>query len=92
MGATTIALKRGTILLYRCIIKGTDNINQYEELIKVFIPLGGYVMLSQDAEADGAAVIDVSRGREAAKRQLYRSLEEYTGKSPKWALLQGYVR
>lgn len=82
-------MKRGTILLYRCIIKGTDNINQYEELIKVFIPPGGYVMLGQDAEADGAAVIDVSRGREAAKRQLYRSLEEYTGKSPKWGTLTG---
>ncbi len=72
-------------------IKSADNINQYEELIKVFLPPGEYEICREETEASsqGLKTFDVSLGREEVKRRLYRDLEEYTGKSPKWGILTG---
>ena len=44
------------ILKYRIIIKGTDNLNPFDELIKVFLRPDEYILLSEEvfAEADGS--------------------------------------
>ena len=73
--------------MYRCRIEGTDNINQYEELIKVFLPKGEYELCDKDE--DDIHVFSFSGDKDQLKREIYRSLEEYTSKSPRWGILTG---
>ncbi len=74
--------------MYKCRLEGIENINQYEELIKVFLPPGAYE-ICQDEGAGDIRVFSSSGDRDELKRRLYRDLESYTGKSPKWGILTG---
>lgn len=86
-------------------IKGIDNTNQYEELIKVFLSQGEYQLLDPDDFDMQRAELEYEEHHEAAekkfkefifegdkdklKREIYHYLEEETGKSPKWGILTG---
>ena len=72
-------------------LKGVENPHQYEELIKVFMPKGMYEIYSGDADCmpEDCRTFRFDGDREALKREMYRSLELYTGKSPKWGVLTG---
>lgn len=76
--------------MYTCRITGTDNTNQYEELIRVFMPDRNYRLLTDST--DGVCVYSsfaYDGDRNELKRRLYRDLEKHTGKSPKWGILTG---
>lgn len=76
--------------MYTFKIKGVENINQYEELIKVFLPANMYVLSEEEAVGDeNAAVFTFEGDKDALKRNIYRYLSETTGKSPKWGILTG---
>lgn len=78
-------------------ITGTDKLNPYEELIKVFLQPAQYRMNGEDAkagaweEADAVIRLDYrfEGDSDTVKRQIYRDLEKHTGKSPKWGILTG---
>ncbi|MBQ9016410.1 MAG: coproporphyrinogen dehydrogenase HemZ [Firmicutes bacterium] len=87
-------------------ITGTDKLNPYEELIKVFLQPSEYRLIGADddakagelipkagAGADSEAIIPLTYrfdgDSDAVKRQIYRDLEQHTGKSPKWGILTG---
>lgn len=76
--------------MYRCSIEGTDKTNQYEELIKVFLPPDEYElkMEFQDNDRD-TIVFEYDGNSDELKRKLYYSLAEYTKKAPKWGILTG---
>lgn len=74
--------------MYRCRLDGVENTNQYEELIKVFLPPGDYEICS-GVDEDGCRIFTFDGDKDRLKRELYRSLQEYTGKSPKWGILTG---
>lgn len=82
--------------MYRLKLIGIDNINQYEELIKVFMPHRNYEIISnnddfselQNSEGDyDTFVFDGDKNK--LKREIYESLRIRTGKSPKWGILTG---
>ena len=90
--------------MYRCVISGTDKINQYEELIKEFLKPGEYEMraaLSEEASkldenTEDACEDDLicrysfgENGKDGIKRRIYEDLADYTGKRPKWGILTG---
>ncbi|MDO4545381.1 MAG: coproporphyrinogen dehydrogenase HemZ [Bacillota bacterium] len=79
--------------MYRCRIEGIDKLHQYDELIKTFLPPTEY-----ELQGDGESAADASGHQQVfafegdknlLKRRLYKSLEEYTGKSPKWGIVTG---
>jgi len=83
-------------------ITGTDKLNPYEELIKVFLQPSEYRLNGDEAKAGPAEDETDVPGDEpvrleyrfegdsdAVKRQIYRDLERHTGKSPKWGILTG---
>ena len=72
-------------------IRGVDNRHQYEELIKVFLPGKGYEIADDDGSgtAGNAKIFDFKGDRDALRREIYRDLEAYTGKSPEWGVLTG---
>ncbi|MGN0703927.1 MAG: hypothetical protein ACI4LD_05140, partial [Lentihominibacter sp.] len=76
--------------MYTCRITGTDNTNQYEELIRVFMPDRNYRLLTDSTdEVCGYSSFAYDGDRNELKRRLYRDLEKHTGKSPKWGILTG---
>ena len=83
-------------------ITGTDKLNPYEELIKVFLQPSEYRLNGDEAKSGPAEDETDVPGDEpvrleyrfegdsdAVKRQIYRDLERHTGKSPKWGILTG---
>lgn len=74
--------------MYVCRFTGTEKTNQYEELIKVFLRPEEY-LISDDPEEVCAHTYGFTGDKDELKRQLYRDLESYTGKSPKWGILTG---
>ena len=74
--------------MYVCRFTGTEKTNQYEELIKVFLRPEEY-LISDDPEEVCAHTYGFKGDKDELKRQLYRDLESYTGKSPKWGILTG---
>lgn len=72
--------------MYKCRIDGIENINQYEELIKVFLMQDQYDAHSED---DDAHVFTFEGDKDLLKRQIYEDLKNATGKSPKWGILTG---
>ena len=83
-------------------ITGTDKLNPYEELIKVFLQPSEYRLNGDEAKSGPAEDETDVPGDEpvrleyrfdgdsdAVKRQIYRDLERHTGKSPKWGILPG---
>jgi len=88
--------------LYKFIIEGIENTNQYEELIKVFLTQEEYVLISRDdmqsaqlQEEEQSAQPHILKkfffegDKDKLKREIYRFLEKETGKSPKWGILTG---
>lgn len=74
--------------MYKCRFKGVSDTNQYEELIKVFVDKDDYeICVEEDDEC--RHTFEFSGDKDLLKRQIYRSLEKYTGKSPKWGILTG---
>ena len=73
--------------MYVCNITGTDKINQYEELIKVFLRSGEYEI--SGSLGDGPGTYSFDGDKDELKRSIYRDLRQYTGKSPKWGILTG---
>ncbi len=74
--------------MYRCMLKGVEKPHQYEELIKVFLRPEEY-LISDDPEEVCVHTYGFKGDKDELKRQLYRDLESYTGKSPKWGILTG---
>jgi len=81
--------------LFEISITGTDKLNAYEELIKVFLQPSEYRLITP-AEAEIPAGSFMQRldyrfegEADELKRQIYRDLSEATGKSPKWGILTG---
>ncbi len=90
--------------MYRCIISGTDKINQYEELIREFLRPGEYDIYAagcgkgakEGENTENEDPVDFIRGyrfgeegKEGIKRRIYEDLAEYTGRRPKWGILTG---
>lgn len=76
--------------MYTCKLTGIENTNQYEELIRVFMPDRNYTLFTGEADTPcdcNTFVFDGDKNK--LKRQIYRELEMYTGKSPKWGILTG---
>ena len=78
------------------IIEGTDKIQQYEELVKVFLQPGEYTIRSIP---EGEAGRESGTGETlryayqgdwmSLSRHLYEDLARITGKRPKWGILTG---
>ena len=76
--------------MYRCSFSGTDKINQYEELIKVFLQPDEYEIVtdeSPDIYSCDRYVFDGDKDK--VKRSIYKNLQSKTGKSPKWGIITG---
>ncbi|MFQ8602843.1 MAG: coproporphyrinogen dehydrogenase HemZ [Anaerovoracaceae bacterium] len=76
--------------MYRCSFSGTDKINQYEELIKVFLQPDEYEIItdeSPDIYSCDRYVFDGDKDK--VKRSIYKNLQSKTGKSPKWGIITG---
>lgn len=86
--------------MYRIFAKSVRNINQYEELVKVFLKAEEYELTGTAQAGDRFDfVIDESlpeyalllhnARRDLIARQLYKSLMLHTGKTPEWGILTG---
>lgn len=81
--------------MYAFNIKGIENTNQYEELIKVFLSRGEFEMINtgnsdmQSAEHPECTTFSFEGDKDRLKREIYRFLQNETGKSPKWGILTG---
>lgn len=88
--------------MYKFIIDGIENTNQYEELIKVFLTQEEYMMISredmqsaefqaeqQSSEPHIFKEFSFEGDKDKLKREIYRFLQKETGKSPKWGILTG---
>lgn len=76
--------------MYRCKLKGVKNLHQYEELIKVFLPKNAYEICDEDdSDETECHVFEFAEDKDLMKRQIFKSLEKHTGKSPKWGIITG---
>ena len=75
--------------MYEISIAGTDKINPYEELIRVFLQPGEYRIVSSAEPAGSGFRYTFSGDADELKRKIYRDLSEATGKAPKWGILTG---
>ena len=80
-------MRKEEILLFRCSFRGLTNINQYEELIKVFVDKDDYEICHVDDES--CRLFEYSGDGDLLKRDIYESLASYTGNRPKWGILTG---
>ena len=72
---------------YKFFFKNLQNINQYEELIKVFLQPSEYEITEDDSEAD--RIFTFEGDKDSLKREIYGFLSSVTGKRPKWGILTG---
>lgn len=76
--------------MFICKLDGIENTNQYEELMKVFLPPNEYKIIhSDDEQAEKVYTFKFDGDKNKLKRELFRSLSEYTDKNPKWGILTG---
>lgn len=82
--------------MYRCRIEGVRQANQYEELIKIFLPKDQYQLAGESTDdsspvnASGLDKVFRFQGdKDELKREIYRDLQRETGKTPKWGILTG---
>lgn len=78
--------------MYGLKLNVTDNKNQYEELIKLFLEPSQYKLLEGDTPDEHFKEVLEFYGEidpNGLKRQIYRALEERTGRRPKWGILTG---
>lgn len=72
-------------------IRGTEKLNLYEELIKVFLQPFQYSLNGEDAPGQQDIILEYEYAGDPdeLKRRLYRDLKRCTGKAPKWGILTG---
>lgn len=81
--------------MYTFSIEGIENTNQYEELIKIFLPQTEFEMASpasiamQNSDSQSCVAFSFKGDKDRLKREIYRFLQSETGKSPKWGILTG---
>ena len=68
-------------------IKGASSVNEYEELIKVFLRPDQYMICDDPAQAD--LVFTEDADKDITRRQIFRCLSEKTGYVPDWGILTG---
>ena len=77
--------------MYRISIDGVEKTQQYEELVRVFLPDSGFEMI-RDAAREGADDVRTFRfdgDKDDLRRRIYADLSEYTGRRPRWGVLTG---
>ncbi len=75
--------------MYKFSIRGIDNTNQYEELIKVFLTQEQFEMIAEEEITCDSIVFTFDGDKDKLKREIYEFLQKETGKSPKWGILTG---
>lgn len=77
--------------MYGLKLENITNINQYEELVKLFLAPDQYrIFTEEDQLIPGEVKAFSFRGdKNLLKREIYRYLKGVTGKSPKWGILTG---
>lgn len=72
---------------------GTNDTNQYEELIKIFLRPSEYRILNSSSASLPPESADyeypVSGDKDEIKRKIYRDLSNLTGRKPGWGILTG---
>ena len=87
------------ILKYRIIIKGTDNLNPFDELIKVFLRPDEYILLSEEADGsdlNGSESSDIKtfifeqqEDKDVTRQEIFDRLSFETGLVPEWGIMTG---
>lgn len=68
----------------------TNNINQYEELVKLFLTNDEFKIITEELPDDEITKTFVFDGdRNQIKRDIYNYLSDETGEFPKWGILTG---
>ena len=68
----------------------TNNINQYEELVKLFLTNDEFKIITEESSDDEITKTFVFDGdRNKIKRDIYNYLSDKTGEFPKWGILTG---
>lgn len=85
--------------MYALKLNCVENTNPYQELIQLFLEPSQYEILTQPEEGGGSKdptsacegeyEFQYDGDKNKLKRQIYRTLETLTGKSPKWGILTG---
>lgn len=75
--------------MYRFVIQGTKDPNEFEELIKVFLRPEEYEVCMPGENDKEDAVFSVGEDKNQTKRQIYDYLKEETGKAPEWGIITG---
>lgn len=85
--------------MYALKLNCVENTNPYEELIQLFLEPSQYEIRTCSEERDsspksafgyeGEYEFQYEGDKNELKRQIYRKLENLTGKSPKWGILTG---
>ena len=77
--------------MYDLKLEHIDNINPYEELIKLFLSPSEYrIYRDEHCEVPENTEIFTYRGaKDEVKRQLYNALSAHTDRKPKWGILTG---
>ena len=90
-------------LKYRIIIKGTDNLNPFDELIKVFLRPDEYILLSEAASEDAYGadrngsecrdiktfIFEQQEDKDVTRQEIFDRLSCETGLAPKWGIMTG---
>lgn len=74
--------------MYNFFIKGVENRHEYEELIKVFLPVDAF-SITLGTAPEGELQFSFAGDRDQLKREIYIKLMELTGQKPKWGILTG---
>jgi len=68
----------------------TNNINQFEELIKLFLTSDEFkVITDEDESQEITKTFSFDGDKNKIKRDIYQYLSKETGESPKWGILTG---
>jgi len=68
----------------------TNNINQYEELVKLFLTNDEFKIITEESSDDEITKTFVFDGdKNRIKRDIYKYLSDETGEFPKWGILTG---
>lgn len=75
--------------MYRIQISNTTKLNEYEELIKLFLQNDGYCLLTRDSMERPDVSFEFTGDKNQLKAEIYRYFAEITGSSPPWGILTG---
>lgn len=89
---------------YRIIIKGAENLNPFDELIKVFLRPDEYELLpergqtpldvgnssqSEESHVEETIIFEEHEDKDVTRQEIYDLLSEKTGLKPKWGIMTG---